>query len=134
MPLIDPPERVAVDTGQLHTLVATVRLACHIDGTPFRPEIVTAADHLKESLLFPRILNNPTTEVLAEELWWVVQAADQLGNDRCLSPIGVLFTAVDDLALALEHQAPRTDRALVVLLEAEAALMLTGNQEDNARE
>ena len=132
MPIIEPPQVVTVDTGHLATVVYTVRAAHHLD---YRREIVSAAGLLKESLLIPRILGNPTVEVFAEELWWVIQAAEELGNDQALSPIGVLFTAVDRLQYALDHQAARTDRGMVAVLEFEClveAAAHTGEDTDRA--
>ncbi|WP_117198064.1 hypothetical protein [Nocardiopsis sp. TNDT3] len=122
MPLITPREIVTVDTGHLHTVVHTVRNAYHFRGEPFRPEVVRSAYLLREFLLIPRILEQPTTEVFAEELWWVVQAADDIGDAANLPPVGALFTAVDHLQYALAHQAARTCRGLEAVLEADIIL------------
>ena len=128
-PLIQPAETVHVDTGRLHTVVQTVRRAFYWDEEPLRREIVTAAGLLKESLVVPLVLEQPTVEVFAEPLWWVTYAADQHGIDHDLPPIGGLFTAVDHLQDELSIQAPRTDRALAAALEAEYLLMLAEHTE-----
>lgn len=130
MPLIQPAEHVTVDTGHLHVIVQTLRAAYHYDGTPFRYQIVASFGFLKESLLFPRALDQPVTHVPAEPLWWVVHAADELGNDRCMSPVGHLFRAVDDLQYALEQQAPRTCRGMATALEAECVIEVAAHTED----
>lgn len=127
-PLIQPAETVHVDTGRLHTVVRTIRDA-YLDGTPFRPEIARASGLLKESLVVPLVLEQPTVEVFAEPLWWVTYAADQHGIDHDLPPIGGLFTAVDHLQDELSIQAPRTDRGMAAALEAEYLLMLAEHTE-----
>jgi len=127
MPIIEPPEAVTVDTARLATVVYTVRAAHHLD---YRREIVSSAGHLRQSLLIPRILGNPTVEVLAEELWWVIRAAEELGNDQALSPVGTLFTAVDALQYAFDHQAARTDRGMLAVLEFECVIEAAALQED----
>lgn len=130
MPLIQPAEHVTVDTGHLHVVVQTLRAAYHYDGVPFRYQIVASFGLLKESLLFPRALDQITVEAPAEPLWWAVHAADELGNDRCMSPIGHLFRAVDDLHVALEQQAPRTGRGMAAALEAECVIEVAAHTED----
>jgi hypothetical protein len=130
VPLITPRETVTVDTGNLHTVVHTVRNAYHDHHEPFRPEIVQAAHLLKEFLLIPRVLDQPTTEVFAEELWWVVQAADDIGDAANLPPIGTLFTAVDHLQHALAQQADRTCRGLEAVLEADIILAVALRKAD----
>ncbi|WP_433699084.1 hypothetical protein [Nocardiopsis sp. CA-288880] len=119
MPIIEPPQVVTVDTDELHTVVTVIRAAHHFEGTPFRREIIAAAGRLKEALLIPRTYGQPVAQVPAEPLWWVVRAADELGNDRDLPPVGTLFTAVDRLQGALDHQAARTDRGMTTVLEFE---------------
>lgn len=53
MPLITPPETVTVDTGHLYTVVVTVRAAHHRDSDEFHPEVVHAANGLRQSLIIP---------------------------------------------------------------------------------
>lgn len=130
MPIIEPPQAVTVDTGHLHTVVTGLRAARHYDGAPFRREVIAAAGHLKEALLIPRMLGQLVVDVPAEPLWWVVRAADDLGDDRDLSPLDALFTAVDDLQYALDRQAARTDRGMVAVLEFECLIEAAALQED----
>lgn len=130
MPLIQPAEHVTVDTGHLHVVVQTLRAAYHYDGVPFRYQIVASVSFLRGRLTSPMILSQTSMPVEAEPLWWVVHAADELGNDRCMSPIGHLFRAVDDLHVALERQAPRTSRGMATALEAECVIEMAAHTED----
>lgn len=130
MPIINPPETVMVDTGQLATLVHTIHGAHWRHDIPFRREVLRSALMLRESLLIPTHLEDPTLKVNAEELWWCVNGADDLGNDLALSPIGAFFSAVDDLGVALLHQAPRTDRGMTTALEAEAWVEMAAHTDE----
>lgn len=129
MPIIEPPQVVTVDTDHLHTVVTALWSAHHLEGTPFRREVTAATGRLKEALLIPRVLNQPA-HVPAEPLWWVIRAADELGNDQALSPTGELFTAVDALQYAFDHQAARTDRGMLAVLEFECVIEAAALQED----
>ena len=129
-PLIQPAEHVTVDTAHLHVVVQTLRAAYHYDGTPFRYQIVASVDFLRGLLTPSLILGRTLVTVDAEPLWWAVHAADELGNDRAISPIGHLFRAVDDLQYALEQQAPRTRRGMAAALEAECVIEVAAHTED----
>ena len=130
MPLITPPETVTVDTGHLYTVVVTVRAAHHRDSDEFHPEVVHAANGLRQSLIIPRTLEQTTVTVPAEELWWLVFGAEGYGCDHNLSPVSVFFVAVDALAFVLETQAPRTERGMFALMEAECLVETAAIQGD----
>lgn len=119
MPLIRPAEHVTVDTGHLATAVLAVHHAIRGHREPFRYHVVAAVNVLREALSSPLLIGQELATVEAEPLWWVVQAADELGDALCLSPVGTLFTAVDELCVALAEQALRTDLGMAAALEAE---------------
>ncbi len=129
-PLIQPAEHVTVDTGHLHVIVQTLRAAHHYDGIPIRYQVVASVNFLRALLTIPVKLGQEALTVEAEPLWWAIHGADELGNDRCMSPIGPLFRAVDDLGVALIRQAPRTDWGMAIALEAECVIEAAAHTED----
>ncbi|WP_435107331.1 hypothetical protein [Nocardiopsis synnemataformans] len=134
MPLICPAEHVTVDTGHLHSAVTAVHHAVLDEREPFRYQVVAAVNYLRPFLTIPRMLDQPTIEVEGEPLWWVVQAADEIGCTYGLSPIGTLFDAVDHLGRALAVQAPATDRGLAAVVEAETTLAFVEQRKDSPRD
>ena len=130
IPIITPPEEVTAETADLYVVVQTLRAAHHYDHIPFRREILRSILMLHEALIVPLHMEKSTVPVLAEELWWAIHGADELGNDRAMSPVGRLFRAVDDLGVALLHQAPRTDRGMTTALEAEALVEMAAHTDE----
>jgi hypothetical protein len=121
--LIHPPEVVHVDLGHLHTATEAVRRAA-LAGEPFRREVIRsatvlsllAAAQLRARLDTPGSLTVPAA---AELVWWLAQGAEEIGHEHGLSPVGLLFNAVDHLGVTVAEQAPRTDQGLVAVVEAE---------------
>lgn len=119
--LIHPPETVTVDLGALHTVATTLHAAAR-QGEQFRAEITAARRAILRGVAVPAyIAHGPlTVDVHAEPLWWLVQGAEEIGHEHGLSPVGVLFDAVEYLTDAIADQAPRTDYGLTAVVEAEA--------------
>jgi len=130
VPIIEPPEFVTAGTAETHTVAMVLWAAHHLEGTPFRREVIAAIGRLKEALLIPRMLDQPVVDMPAEPLWWATRAAEELGNDQALSPVGTLFAAVDHLEYALDHQAARTVRGMTTVLEFECVIEAAALQED----
>lgn len=131
MPLITPPERVTVDLGALHTVATTIHTAAR-QGEQFRAEITAARRTILRGAAVPAyIAHGPlTVDVHAEPLWWLVFGAEGYGCDHNLSPVSVFFVAVDALAFVLETQAPRTERGMFALMEAECLVETAAIQGD----
>lgn len=124
MPLINPPESTLVHVDHLHTILTHLRAARNLGVWDCRPEVLTAASELADALrTSPFAWRRPVAvTVPAEPLWWILQAAEEVGDALALPPVGSFYRATDELSAVLVHQAARTCRGLEAVLEADIIL------------